>query len=366
MKRLLCVLSSLNAGGAESYLMKLYRTIDRSKYQMDFCINVNEKCFYEDEVNRLGGKIFRIPYKSASLKGFKKGLHRVVHDNKYEFVLRVTSNAMGLMDLKIAKKAGARICSARSSNSSDGNGIKALTAHMLGRVLYGRYADVKIAPSGPAAEYTFGRRAYKNGSVKILHNAVDLKKFYFDSEAAIDIRKEFNVEKAKIIGHVGRFSEQKNHFFLLKVFSEIHNINPDTVLMLVGQGELEKEIRRNAEEMGLSDHIIFTGVRSDIAKILSAMDVFVFPSLYEGMPNTVIEAQATGLPCLISDTVTEEADITGLVRYMSLNCSEKEWAETALQMINMERKDTKKFFIDNKYDIESAAWEFINLVFGND
>lgn len=366
MKRLLCVLSSLNAGGAETYLMKLYRTIDRSKYQMDFCINVNEKCFYEDEVIRLGGKIFRIPYKSASLKEFKKGLYGVVHDNKYEFVLRVTSNTMGLMDLKIAKKAGARLCSARSSNSSDGNGIKSLAAHMLGRALYGKYADVKIAPSDLAAKYTFGQRAYRNGDVKILHNAVDLKRFYFDKASAIDIRKEFAVEDTRIIGHIGRFSEQKNHFFLLKVFAEIHSIDPNTVLMLVGQGELEEEIRHKAAKMGLSDHIIFTGVRPDIAGILSAMDVFVFPSLYEGMPNTVIEAQATGLPCLISDTITEEANITGSVKYMSLRCSEREWAETALQMINTEREDTKKIFIDNKYDIESAAAEFIDLVFGKD
>lgn len=161
MKRLLCILSSMNAGGAETFLIKIYRRIDNTKYQMDFCINASEKCFYEDEILSLGGKIYRIPAKSTSLRNFAGQLHDVVSSNGYKNVLRITSSAFGFMDLKIASKAGAKVCAARSSNSSDGGSLKSKVVHRLGRILYGKYVNVKIAPSDLAAEYTFGKKAYK-------------------------------------------------------------------------------------------------------------------------------------------------------------------------------------------------------------
>ena len=156
---------------------------------------------------------------------------------------------------------------------------------------------------------------------------------------------------------------QKNHSFLLDIFNEIHKQNQNTVLMLVGKGELKDKIKEKIKALNLEDSVIFTGVRSDIPALLSAMDVFVFPSFYEGMPNTVIEAQATGLPCLIADTITKEANVTGLVRYMPLKAPE-EWAKEALNMISDTRMQTKKIMIENGYDIESVSKEFVRLVFG--
>ena len=364
MKRLLCILSGMNAGGAETFLMKMYRSIDRSNYQMDFCINTTNECFYEDEIKTLGGKIYRIPAKSQSLKAFRNGLSDCIKSGDYKYVLRITSSAMGFMDLKIAKKAGAEICSARSSNSSDGKSIKSKAAHFLGMILYRKYVDVMISPSDLAAMHTFGRRVYTNGGVYILHNALDLNVYQFDEEARNNIRKEFSVgDNVKIIGHVGRFSKQKNHIFILDVFNEIHKQKHNTVLMLVGNGELEKEIKEKIRALSLDDSVIFTGVRSDIPALLSAMDVFVFPSFYEGMPNTVIEAQATGLPCLIADTITKEANVTGLVRYMPLKAP-TDWAKTALNMVSDTRMQTKKIMIENGYDIESVSKEFVRQVFG--
>lgn len=364
-KRLLCIIGNMNAGGAETFLMKMYRSIDHSNYQMDFCINTNNECFYEDEIKTLGGKIYRISAKSQSIKLFKNGLSDCIKSGNYKYVLRITSSAMGFMDLKIAKKAGAKICSARSSNSNDGKSIKAKAAHVLGKLLYRKYADVKIAPSDLAAKYTFGKKAYRRGEVHILHNALDLNVYSFDEQTRNHIRKEFSIDdNVKIIGHVGRFSKQKNHSFLLDIFSEIHKKNPDTVLMLVGKGELEDKIKEKIKALNLDGSVIFTGVRSDIPALLSAMDVFVFPSFYEGMPNTVIEAQATGLPCLIADTITKEANVTGLVRYMPLKAPE-EWAKEALNMISDTRMQTKKIMIENGYDIESASKEFVRLVFGD-
>ena len=364
MKRLLCIISNMDAGGAETFLMKIYRTMDRTKYQMDFCINREGHCFYQDEIEQLGGSIFRISPKSKSVKRFRMELKNIVMCHHYQYVLRITSNAMGFMDLKIAKTAGAEVCSVRSSNSSDGGGLKAAVAHRLGKWLYGKYVDVKVAPSDLAAKYTFGNRAYRNGKVTILHNAIDYDQYRYASAGRKLVRDEYGISDTGIvIGHIGRFMQQKNHPFLLDVFFNFHQKHPESRLLLVGNGELENKIRSKVNNLGLNDTVIFTGVRSDIPQLLSAMDVFVFPSLYEGMPNTVIEAQATGLPCVIADTITKEADITGLVRYMSLERSAEEWAAAVDEQMSMGRKDTRQAFIDAKYDINEVVKEFVSLVF---
>ena len=364
MKRLLCILSNMNAGGAETFLMKLYRTLDKTKYQMDFCVNVKEKCFYEDEILALGGKVYRIPSKSENAQEFKRQLTKLVQKEKYEQVLRITSNAMGFWDLNIAKKAGAKRCIARSSNSSDGAGFKKKLAHFIGKMLYRKSVDVCIAPSDLAAAYTFGKNAIAKGKAHILHNAIDLQVFHYDADEGRRVRRELGIqEEQPVFGHIGRLSMQKNHTFLLDVFKVIKEKEPKAVLLLVGKGELQEELAAKAEVLGIAESVVFAGVRSDIPAVLSAMDVFVFPSLYEGMPNTVIEAQATGLPCVIADTITKEADITGLVQYLPLGDAEK-WAETALASVMSDRRDAKADFMKHQYDIESVTKEFVRLCFG--
>ena len=364
MKRVLCLISGMNAGGAETFLMKLYRRLDKTIYQMDFCINVSDKCFYEDEILALGGKIYRVPPKSASVSTFKKRLYEIVKENHYDYVLRVTSSAFGFMDLKIAHKAGASVCAARSSNSSDGGSLKSKIAHRLGRILYGKYVNVKMAPSDLAAEYTFGKKAYENGAVNILRNAIDIDRYGFSADMRSRIRSEFGLpDDITVLGHVGRFMTQKNHAFLLEAFAEYAKQNGSCVLLLVGKGELEEQIRNKVSELGLNGKVIFAGVRSDIPALLSAMDVFVFPSLYEGMPNTVIEAQATGLPCLIADTITREADITGLVEYLPLGDAAI-WAKKISSMpLPTERKTPICRFKEHGYDIESVTEQFVKLIF---
>lgn len=364
MKRLLCIISGMNAGGAETFLMKIYRKIDNTKYQMDFCINVSEKCFYEDEINALGGKIYRIPAKSENLAEFKRQLSDLVKQKQYTSVLRLTSNAMGFWDLKIAKEAGAKRCCVRSTNSSDGNSLKVKVAHILGRALYDKYVDRAFAPSDLAAIYTFGKRAYDSGKVKILHNAVDLDYYQYDLDAKQKICNEFYLPSdCFIVGHVGRFAEQKNHLFLADIFKSVKEKNDKAVLLLVGDGNLKEEVEQKFVDFKILDSVIFAGTRSDIPTLLSAMDVFVFPSFYEGMPNTVIEAQATGLPCVISDTITKDCNITDLVSFVSLKESAEHWANRVLHNIRQERMDTKQYFIDHKYDISSSAEEFIKIVF---
>ena len=361
MKRLLCIVASLDQGGAETFLMKLYRRLDTAAYQMDFIVCADGA--YDEEVLSRGGRIVKIPLRTHSPGKAMQAITKAVREGRYAYVIKLCDSPVGVLDLIAAKRGGAEWIGARSCNSfSSESALRHFAGEILRPVL-NRVCDYRLAPSDLAAKYTFGEKAYQNGEVCILKNALDLDTYRFDPTARTAIRAELGIsDKTPVIGHIGRFSAQKNHSFLLDVFASIKARQPEAVLLLVGKGELETEIRDRAAALRLSDSVIFTGVRSDVPALLSAMDVFVFPSLYEGMPNTVIEAQATGLPCVIADTVTREADITGLVQYLPLENPER-WAAEALSSIPEDRADTHGSFIGQGYEIESVVGQFIKLVF---
>lgn len=325
MIRLLCLVSAMNAGGAETFLMKIYRRLDRSKYQMDFCVNVEAEGLYDAEIRSMGGKIYHIPSKSENIREFSKQLYDIVYENGYKNVLRVTSNGMGFYDLHVAKKAGAVNCIARSSNSSDGGSLKSWIAHRVGKLLYKRTIDVEIAPSDLAAIYTFGKSDFKSGKVTILNNGIDFAEYRFSMEARNRIRAEFGIDdNSFLMGHIGRFTKQKNHDFILKIFAAVHKVRTNTKILLVGDGELLNSVREKCRALGIEDAVILSGVRRDVPALLSAMDLFIFPSLYEGMPNVIIEAQAAGLKCIISDRITKEVKLSSLVEERPIN-SESAW-----------------------------------------
>lgn len=364
MERLLCLVSSMNTGGAETFLMKLYRGLDHSLYQMDFCVNSTEKGFYDDEIRQMGGRLFYVPPKRNGIKTFKIELKKVISENHYSNVMRVTSNALGFLDLKIAKDAGAAKCIARSSNSNDAEGLKAKIAHFLGKVLYSKYVDVRIAPSDLAAIYTFGRKAYYNGEVNILRNGLDLNMYSFNEDSRKSMRESLGINGNDVlVGHIGRFTVQKNHKFLLSVFSHFHSDFPNSRLLLVGEGELKKEIEDECRKIGIDDAVIFAGVRSDIPQLLAAMDVFLFPSLYEGMPNSVIEAQVSGLPCVISDTITREADITSCVSFLPITGSVELWSNRLKEVAHTTRTIKTDVIKQRGYDIHDVLSDFMELCF---
>ena len=360
MKRILCVLSSLEAGGAETFLMKVCRAISSEEYQVDFIVSKGNGCYTQEVLNR-GGQIYKIPMRTKSPFHALNGIRKIVKNNGYETVLKLGDTPVAALDLIAAKMGGARCLAMRSCNALTGISLKKKCINMLLRPALNAVANVKLAPSMLAAEFTFGKRvAHKQAH--LLHNGVDLNVFRYDTEGRREIRREFSLENKLVVGHVGRFHRQKNHLYLLEVFAKIRKQREDAVLLLVGTGDLESQIRDRINEMGLADAVIFTGLRFDIPRLLSAMDVFVFPSFHEGMPNTVIEAQATGLPCVIADTITREADITGLVQYLSLESTPEDWARAALSAVNTERVDTKQAFMDHGYDIEGVAREFMQLL----
>lgn len=366
MQRLLCIVGGMNAGGAETFLMKIYRTIDREKYQMDFAVAINEKGFYDDEILDYGGRIFHISPKSAGLIKNYKEIKEIVKTNDYQSVLRVSQHALSALELRAARKGGAKICGFRSSNSNTTTGSrKSRILHKLCMFMPRMYANVRIAPSTEAAEYMFGRGCIQKNRAQIVHNGVDLSVYRFREEDRNRIRGEFSLNDSLVIGHVGRFNQQKNHGFLIKVFSEIKKRNENAKLLLVGTGEKEREIRELVSQNDLSDSVVFAGVRSDVPALLSAMDVFVFPSFYEGMPNVVIEAQACGLPCVVSDRITKEAKLTPVIEYLPLSLSASEWAEKAISLCG-ERVFTHQDIVEQGYDIDSSAQAFVKLLFKED
>ncbi len=362
MKRILCIISALTPGGAETFIMKVYRSLLTENYQFDFIVSEDGGC-YTDEVLDRGGRIYKIPLRTKDPLGALNGIRKIVRENQYAYVLKLGETPVASLDLVAARMGGAKRLAMRSCNALTGLSAKNKFINAAFRPVLNCVANIKLAPSMLAAEFTFGKRqAHKN--VHLVHNGLDLSIFHYDIEGRRKIREEFSIADKLVVGHVGRFHEQKNHRFLLQVFRRIHDARNDAVLLLVGKGELETEIREQAKELGIEDAVIFTGVRFDVPQLLSAMDVFVFPSFHEGMPNTVIEAQATGLPCMIADTITSEADITGLVKYLPLSQPPERWAEAALAEFTETRRDTAGDFIRHGYDIQSVADELMEILCG--
>lgn len=357
MKRILCILSSLDAGGAETFLMKVMRSLPKEEYQFDFIVSAGDGC-YTREVLERGGKIYQIPQRRENFRGAFRGIKKIVKDNQYDTVLKLGENSLAVFDLIAAKLGGSPNLALRSCNAPTGLSVKARFLHYFFRPLLNCVATVKLAPSKLAADFMFGKRA----TVKLLNNGVDLNVFQFNAQGREQIREEFDLANNLVVGHVGRFHAQKNHRFLLEIFKEIHKQRPEAVLLLVGTGNLETVIRNWIDELNLQECVIFAGQRFDIPNMLSAMDVFVFPSFHEGMPNTVIEAQATGLPCVIADTITREANLTGLVHYLSLSDRSDLWAEKAISLLSEQRENTAEVFSKQGYDIKDVAKELVDLI----
>lgn len=370
-RRLLCIVNSIDAGGAETFLMKIYRILDKTEYQMDFyCMSIGEG-FYEKEILALGGKVYHsMPKIKNFLKSFVS-LKNVVKYNNYTAVMRISQHSLATLDLLAAKLGGAKTLVQRSSNSYS-HSKASRTLHVIFKWLPIHIPTIRIAPSTEAAVYTFGRNCICNGKVNLIKNAIPVEDFLFSQVKRSKTRKFYNIDDKLVIGHIGRFNGQKNHKFLIDIFSEIVKLHTNSILILVGKGELENEVKSKVRTFDLSDKVIFTGVRSDVQDILMAMDVFVFPSYYEGMPNTVIEAQATGLPCIISDTITKEAQITDLVKYLSLNTSPSQWAETILNSYNYGRgqEEQKEYIKQNYkksgYDVKTESENLMKLIFETD
>lgn len=343
---------NMNRGGAETLIMNLYQNIDRSKIQFDFL--TCKKGVFDEKIIELGGKIHRIPYVTdVGHFGYLKEIRSFFQSySNYQIVHSHLDKMSGLV-LRSAKKVGIPVRIAHSHNTSSEGGMAAK--------LYKTYAGKFILPNAThlvacskhAARWLFDSKAEK---AMLIRNGIDYEAFAFSKEIRKKVREELNLsEDTFVVGHVGRFSLQKNHSFLLDIFEALLKRKPNAILLLAGDGPLRKKIESKVKRLNISDRVLFLGIRSDINRLLQAFDVFVFPSFHEGLPVTLIEAQGSGLPCVISDAISEEVDLgAGLIRFESINNSPNAWVEQVLSR-NNRMIDARDWIKHNGYDIQKSA-----------
>ena len=261
------------------------------------------------------------------------------------------------MNLKIAKECGIKVRLAHSHQAFMAETIKAKLIRLLVTPITKMYATDLFACGNDAAQWMWGKKDYKSGHVHIMTNAIDIKNFEFSESTRQEMRKVLGIENKFVIGNVARFSYQKNHKFLIDIFQELKSKNKDAVLLLVGGGELEKEIKSKVELFDLEDSVFFLGIRNDVPRLMSAMDAFVLPSYFEGLPVTLVEAQAAALPSYVSNAITKEVGITDYIKYISISSSPSEWAEKILEANEFERKDNYDLISKGGYNIEKESNE---------
>lgn len=369
--KVLYFVDRLLIGGIQTFILNNIKYIDRNKIEIDFLILDDGNTYdTENDLKKQGYNIYKlknvwIRKPTDYFKYFKKidKFFKEHHDYK---VVHLHSSSKNFYVLKSAKKYGIPVRIAHSHNI--GFQAKSKLQIMIGNLckpLLKKYATDYFACSEIAGEWLFGKKEVQKNNVKVIQNAVDLKKFKFNEDTRNKIRKELGIEDKLVIGHVGRFTTQKNHNFLIDIFNEIHKKNSNSVLMLVGTGEKEAEIHEKVKKLGLEESVLFIGFKNNVNEYMWAMDLFVFPSLFEGLGLVLIEAQATGMKCFTSkDVVPEEAKVSSLLQYISLNDSAKLWADEILKnkvVRNNKYKDIK----EKGYDICDTGKELEEFYINN-
>lgn len=343
-------------GGVEAVVMNYYRHIDRDKIQFDFICDSDSTNIPYDEIERLGGKVILIPPYQKIIK-YHKELKRILKEGNYKIV-HSHINTLSVFSLFAAKSAGVPIRIAHSHSTTNKKEKKKNLIKLVLRPFTKLFANQYMACTEHAGRWMFGNKEYDKGSVYILNNAIDLDKFKYDEKTRKKIRKQLNIDdNTLVIGHVGRFVEQKNHRFLIDVFYEVHKHNNNSLLLLVGQGPLMEEMKEKIKVLNLNNSVIFLGQRDNINELYQAMDLFLFPSLYEGLGMVLIEAQCSGLQCFTSNFVPKIADLTKKVSFINLNENSKFWHKIILKRSNdvIERDKIIKKFKNSVFDINSEA-----------
>lgn len=358
--RVLHILHSMNRGGAETMLMNYYRNINREKVQFDFLLTFQGKSDYEEEILSMGGRIFHItPLTLSTMGKYCSDIKKFLKAHPEYQVIHAHTSSKSVFALDIGKRCGVPVRISHSHNMFLGNGRfspKEILRKLLREPLK-KVSTHNFACSKDAAIWLYGEEYWNDGKVKVLPNAINVTNFSYNIDVRNAYRKEFGLEDAFVVGHVGRFQEQKNHTFLLDIFAKIAEKQENARFFLVGDGELRPQMEEKAKQLGIWDKLIFTGVREDVPVLLQMMDAFVFPSLYEGLGIVLIEAQTAGLPCFTSrDVVPEEVKVTDLVHFISLEESAEHWADEVLKCKDAYLREARNQEIKLAgYDIIEAA-----------
>lgn len=347
MIKVLQVFGGLDRGGSETMIMNLYRNINRSEIQFDFVKHVSKKCAYEDEILTLGGKIYTAPnYNFINHFSYCKWWKKFFTEHPEYKIIHGHYFTLASVFFKIAHKFNRATIGHSHISKFKITSLKKLLSRLY-LLKLAKHSDYCFACSQNAGEWIFGKRPFT-----VIKNAIDTQKFTYSDENRKKIRDEFNLQGKFVLGNIGRLTIQKNQEFLIDVFAEVHKQNSNSALLIVGVGQLEQKLKEKVKSLGLLDSVIFTGSRGDVPALLSAMDVFVFPSLWEGLGIVAIEAQTSGLRTICSDTVPRDAQVTNLVDFVSLNKSAEEWADSVLKYsCSYERLNMQQDIVNAGYDV---------------
>lgn len=366
MKRILQVFPSLNRGGLETFVMNVYRCLDKSEYQFDFLVNRGEGD-YTEEIRSYGGRIFVVPQAVNGWFKYTKALNKFFKENQgvYSAVHLEASSLSNITTLYYAKKYSVPVRIIHSHSTAVGK--KGLTRfchlliHHFSKPFVSTVATHFVGCSDKAIDWLFKGTSAKKKAI-LIKNGINAKLYTYNQIVRKEIRTEFNLGESLVIGHVGRLSPVKNHSFLLDIFKEILSLRPDSILMLVGDGPERESIERRAKSLGIYNKILFTGTRTDVNRLLQAIDIIVMPSLYEGLPLCLVEAQASGLPLLLADTISRQSKLIDNVVFKSLTDSPKSWGEEAISITsNYQRDDTSIAIKENGYDIKATTDQLVNI-----
>lgn len=348
--RVLHIVTYMGRGGLETMLMNYYRHMDRNEVQFDFLVHRDFEADYDREILSMGGRIYHISRLVPWSSNYCKELKSFFKAHPEYKIVHVHQDCLSSVALQCAKECNVPVRIAHSHSSSAVKNLKyPIKLHYMKKIP--KFATNLFACGEQAGNWMFSGQQFE-----IIRNAIDVSKYQHSLAKAREIRKNFDIENNLVIGHVGNFTPAKNHDFLLEIFYEIYQIEPKAKLLLVGGGEGMKKIKDKAMSKGVENQVIFTGTRSDVNDLFQAMDVFVFPSLYEGLPVTLIEAQASGIHCVISDRVPSECIITNrLVSYKKLEDSPEEWAKHILKESKLSRENQEQEITDAGYNIKIAA-----------
>lgn len=353
--KILHVLGGLNYGGAETFILNVYNNCNRDAVQFDALVRDSVN-LQENRWKEFGGEVYgTAPFPKAIFKNYfqtKKFLKE--NADKYD-AIHIHANALVyVLPIVLAKKYGWKKIILHSHNTRS---KAAEFLHKINRALLLDKIDICLSCGVDAGKWMFGKREFQ-----IIKNGINIEKYRYSAATALKKREELGFSSSDfVVGNVGRFSKQKNHVFLLDIFEEVLRQAPHAKLLLVGDGELKKEIEKKIQYKRMSDKVVILSNRNDVPELLQAMDVFLFPSLYEGLSIALIEAQAAGLPCFVSNSIDEESIVSRNVKMLSLNFSPKEWASTLLQYSDEERNSGFNSVKNAGYDIESTINKLVSM-----
>lgn len=377
------VLGGVSLGGAESRIMDLYRQMNREEIQFDFLVHAaavkrgfqemrrtadeseeqNEKDdggvrkpeFYDEEIQAMGGHIYVLPkFKVYNYFSYRKAVRAFFAAHREFQVVQGHMTSTAGIYLPIARRAGVPVVVAHARNAGVVKGLKGLATHFFRRGL-AKKADYCFACSVLAGQDVFGEAAMQAGQVKVIYNAIDVGRFTYDESVRQEVRARLGIGGALVLGHVGRFEYQKNHPYLLEVFAAVCEKRKDAVLLLLGDGEDRPAMEEKCRQLGIAERVRFLGNCKDAWRYYQAMDFFLLPSFFEGLPGVLVEAQAAGLRCMVSDTVTREAKATDLVTYLSIEESPRRWAEKIFMQAGYVRRDTAQELREAGFDVRTQA-----------